>query len=99
MQKITALTFDKNQDTWENSKGFIVREVEMPVLDESKNPEDALFVILKMKYAGVCGTDRGIWNRQVFCDLIHSSLEKKEKTTRILGHEFLGEIVQAGSNG
>jgi len=97
MQKITALTFDKNQDTWENSKGFIVREVEMPVLDESKNPEDALFVILKMKYAGVCGTDRGIWNRQVFCDLIHSSLEKKEKTTRILGHEFLGEIVQAGS--
>lgn len=94
---IWGLTFDAKQDGWETSSGFIKREIPMPVLDEKANPGDADSVILKMQYAGMCGTDRGIWNRQVFKDLIHSTLEKKGKTTRILGHEFLGEVVQVGS--
>lgn len=94
---ISALTFDIKKDGWEKSKGFIKKEVKMPVLDERKNPEDALSVIVKVKYAGVCGTDRGIWHRQAFKDLIHSSLKMEGKTMRILGHEFVGEIIETGS--
>lgn len=94
---ISALTFDAKKDGWEKSKGFIKREIPMPVLDEKKNPEDALSVILRVKYAGVCGTDRGIWHRQAFKDLIQESLKRERKTTRILGHEFVGEIVKTGS--
>ncbi len=94
---IWGLTFNVKEDGWETSKGFIKREIPMPVLDEKTNPDDAISVIVKVQYAGVCGTDRGIWNRQAFKDLIHNSLEKQGKTTRILGHEFSGEIVEAGS--
>ncbi len=74
-----------------------MRDVPMPVLDEKKNPEDALSVILKMRYAGVCGSDRGLWYRTAFKDMVQSSLQREKKTTRITGHEFLGEIVEIGS--
>src|SRR3989344_610926 len=94
---IWGLTFDVKEDGWETSQGFIKREIPMPVLDEKANPEDAGAVIVNIWYAGMCGTDRGIWNRQVFKDLIHSSLEKQKKYLRILGHEFFGEIIRAGS--
>lgn len=96
-QTIPALTFDIKKDSWENSKGFFKREIPMPILDEKQNPQDAVCVILEIKYAGVCGSDRGIWHREAFHDLIQNSLEKEGKTQRILGHELFGEIVQAGS--
>lgn len=54
-----ALIFDKNKTQWEESKGFELVDIPEPVLgagDEDK-------IILKVNYAGVCGTDRGIWNR------------------------------------
>lgn len=94
---VKALTFDKEKDGWDTSRGFVMRDVPMPVLDESKNPEDALSVILKIKYAGVCGSDRGLWYRNAFKEMVHTSLEKEGKTTRVNGHEFVGEIVEAGS--
>ena len=94
---IPALTFDIEKDGWEASRGFIMRQIPMPALDEANNPKDRVSVILKIKYAGVCGSDRGIWNRNAFKDAIHNSLKKKGVTTRILGHEFVGEIVQMGS--
>ena len=97
MAEIQALTFDKEKDGWEKSRGFISRNVPMPVLDESANKEDALSVILKIRYAGVCGTDRGLWYRAAFKDLMHRSLEWEKKSMRILGHEFVGEIVEMGS--
>ena len=97
MNTVKALTFDTQKDSWDQSKGFILRDVPMPTLNEKDNPEDATSVILKIRYAGVCGTDRGIWYRQVFKDLIHSSLESQGATQRVLGHEFVGEIVEAGS--
>ena len=96
-QTIKALTIDIEKDGWEKSRGFVMREVPMPVLDEAKNPEDALSVILKIKYAGVCGSDRGLWYRTAFKDLVHDSLKREGKTMRITGHEFVGEIVQMGS--
>lgn len=94
---IRALTFDSVQDGWEKSRGFVMREVGVPVLDEKKNPEDALSVILKIKFAGVCGSDRGLWYRSAFKDLVHSSLEREGKTLRINGHEFVGEVIEMGS--
>ncbi len=92
-----GLTFDTKLDGWETSKGFIKREIPMPVLDEKVNPADAVSVILNIQYAGVCGTDRGLWYRTTFRDLMHSSLAQEGKSTRILGHEFTGTVAQAGS--
>ena len=91
---IQALTIDVKKDGWEKSRGFIMRDVPMPVLDENKNPEDALSVILKIRYAGICGSDRGMWYRAAFRDLLHDSLKREEKTMRINGHEFVGEVVE-----
>ena len=94
---IKALTFDAKKDGWEKSRGFVLREVPMPLLDEKKNPDDALSVIVKIKYAGVCGSDRGLWYRKAFKDLVHDSLAREKKSMRVTGHEFVGEVVEVGS--
>ncbi|MDP2648918.1 MAG: alcohol dehydrogenase catalytic domain-containing protein, partial [bacterium] len=94
---IKALTIDVEKDGWDKSRGFVMRDVPMPVLDEKKNPEDALSVIVKIRYAGVCGSDRGLWYRSAWRDMLHESLAREKKTTRINGHEFVGEIVDVGS--
>src|SRR3989338_7604838 len=96
-QLIKALTIDLKEDGWEKSRGFVMRDVPMPVLDEKRNKEDAISVILKIRYAGVCGSDRGLWYRTAFKDLVRDSLEKEGKSMRINGHEFVGEIVEMGS--
>ncbi len=96
-----ALVFDKKKTKWETSKGFEKVNVPKPILDEKKNPDDARYVILKVHYAGVCGTDRGIWNRQAFRDVILNSIDKQVENGgnpyRIIGHEFFGEIIEKGS--
>ena len=97
MNTVKALTFDTIKDSWEGSKGFVLRDVPMPTLDEANDPSDATSVILKIRYAGFCGSDRGIWYRNAFKDMIHGSLEAAGSTQRVLGHEFVGEIVEAGS--
>lgn len=94
---ISALTLDIKEDGWEKSYGFTKREVAIPKLDQEKIPKDRVSVILKLKYAGVCGSDKGIWHRKSFKDLIFSSLKDEGVNTRILGHEFLGEIVEMGN--
>lgn len=80
-----------------DKKGFSLTRVPMPSLNEAQHPEDALSVILKMRFAGVCGSDRGLWYRNAFKDMVHNSLASEGKTARITGHEFLGEIVAMGS--
>ena len=62
-----ALIFDKSKDPWETSRGFELADIPEPVLDEKQNPADADYVIMKVHYAGVCGTDRGIWMLQCSC--------------------------------
>ena len=94
---VKALTFDVQEDGWDSSTGFVMRDVPMPVLDEAENPEDAASVIIKVLYAGVCGSDRGLWYRSAFKDMVHDSLERESKSLRINGHEFMGEIIEAGS--
>lgn len=92
-----ALVFDTTLGGWDETRGFELQDVPEPVLDEKKNPADAFAAILKVHFAGICGTDRGIWNRAAFKDQILASIKAEGKTRRILGHEFFGEIVKLGS--
>ncbi len=92
-----ALVFDTTLGSFESTRGFELQDVPVPVLDEQKDPTDANKVLLKVHYAGICGTDRGIWNRAAFKDQIVGSITAEGKTRRILGHEFFGEIVALGS--
>jgi threonine 3-dehydrogenase len=92
-----ALVFDKSKSSWEDSRGFELAEVPEPVLgvgDEEK-------IIIKIKYAGVCGTDRGIWYRQAFKDAILNTIDEQVKNGgnpyRIIGHEFFGQVKDKGS--
>ncbi|MBL8121132.1 alcohol dehydrogenase catalytic domain-containing protein [Candidatus Saccharibacteria bacterium] len=92
-----GLIIDTSTEPWEQSRGFTLAEIERPTLDEAANPNDASSVIVKVKYAGVCGSDRGLWHRAAFKDQFLSALERDGKQRRIVGHEFVGEIVEAGS--
>jgi len=92
-----ALVFDTKKDKWDRSKGLRKDRVPKPKLDEDKNPMDVAYVVLKVLYTGVCGSDAGIWFRTSFKDMVHKSLADEGKTTRIVGHEILGEVVETGS--
>lgn len=91
-----ALTVDTTKQ-WDSSRGFDFVDVESPTIDEARNSSDASAVLIKVYYAGVCGSDRGIWYRQAFRDQILGSVRTEGQTRRIVGHEFFGEIVDAGS--
>ncbi len=92
-----ALVLDIQRGQWESTTGMNLVEVSPPKLDESKDPADSNKVIIKPLYTGFCGSDKGIWFRHAFKDLIFDSLEQENKPYRICGHELLGEIVEAGS--
>lgn len=87
---MTALTFDRERDGWDRSTGLVKEQVPMPVLSA---PDE---VLIRVKYAGFCGSDRGIWWRKAFGDMILGSLAEEQKSRRIVGHELLGEIVEVG---
>lgn len=91
-----ALTYDRNDD-WASTRGMKKLQMPVPVIDPVNNPEDIDQVLIKVKYAGFCGSDRGIWFRSAFGPAIVNSLEKEKKDIRIIGHELLGEVVAAGS--
>jgi threonine 3-dehydrogenase len=90
---MTALTFDSQRDGWARSSGLVKEQVPVPSFDPEK---DHASVLIRVKYAGFCGSDRGIWWRKAFGDMIEGSLAEEAKTTRIVGHELLGEIVAVG---
>ena len=92
-----ALVFDTSCETWETSRGFEKRDVPESCLDEKADPVDADRVLIRVHYAGVCGSDRGIWFRSAFRNQILGSLAAEKKTYRIIGHEFFGEVVAVGS--
>ena len=93
-----ALTFDSVRDGWNRSTGLVKERVPMPQLATADHHDiDRSSVIIKVKYAGFCGSDRGIWWRKAFGDMIGDSLADEARTTRIVGHELLGEIVDVGS--
>ena len=89
-ESMTALTFDRQRDGWDTSTGLVKDRVPMPVLSA---PDE---VLIRVKYAGFCGSDRGIWWRKAFGDMILGSLAEEGRSRRIVGHELLGEIVEVG---
>jgi len=96
-EEMWALVYDIKEDPWEKTTGFRKQLVPKPVLNEDVDPLDASNVIIKVMYTGVCGSDAGIWYRTSFKGMIHDSLKAEGKTTRVIGHEVFGEIVEAGS--
>jgi threonine 3-dehydrogenase len=93
-----CLVYDKSSMPWDKTRGFVRQDMPTPNLDESRHPADAENVLVKVIYAGFCGSDRGIWNRAAFKGMIFDSLKREKATTRIIGHEMVGEIVATGSN-
>ena len=91
-----ALSFDRSREDWAGSTGLVRERVPLPTL-EAPDGADRSNVIIKVKYAGFCGSDRGIWWRKSFGDMILNSLEDEGQDRRIVGHELLGEIVAIGA--
>jgi len=96
-ETMKSLVYDKSSMPWDQSKGFQLRDMPQPRLDESADPADSENVLVKVIYAGFCGSDRGIWNRTAFKGMIFDSLKKEGGTIRVIGHEMVGEIVAVGS--
>jgi threonine 3-dehydrogenase len=92
-----ALTYDRTTDPWDKSSGMRRTEVERPTLDEAKNFTDSGMVLIRTRFAGFCGSDRGIWFRRSFGDMIYEGLDRDHKDKRVMGHELLGEVVAVGS--
>lgn len=92
---MTALAFDRSLDRWETSKGLRKVSVPTPTFD-SADPAKTERALLRIRYAGFCGSDRGIWFRKGFRAHIHDSLDDEHKDRRITGHELLGEILAIG---
>lgn len=90
-----ALTFDRAREEWSRSTGLVKDVVPTPRLDEPDGA-DRSHVLIEVMYAGFCGSDRGIWWRKAFGDMILGSLAEEGRTTRIVGHELLGRIVAMG---
>ena len=91
---MTALTFDRSREDWHCSTGLIKEQVPRPVLTDG----DRDSVIIRVQYAGFCGSDRGIWWRKAFGDMILNSLDDNHSDKRIVGHELLGEVVELGAD-
>lgn len=94
-----ALIFDTARGAWESSIGFEKADVPEPVIDEKNNPADAAAVIIKVHYAGVCGSDRGIWNRTAFRDQILGSIaaEGRGGAPGTMSHGYLAGQHRATS--
>ncbi len=62
--------------------GMVLRDVPMPTCGPSE-------VLIKVHYAGVCGTDLHIWEWD-------SWASQRLKPPVVIGHEFAGEVTQLG---
>ena len=94
MADMIALTFDRSRERWSESTGLVKESVPVPTL----LPDERDSVVIKVYMAGFCGSDRGIWWRKAFGDMIQDSLEASKQDRRIVGHELLGEVVEAGAD-
>lgn len=91
-----ALTYSPVTDPWETTRGLRKTDQPLPSLRVDRELEDREMVLLKVRYAGFCGSDRGIWFRYAFGDMIRDSLSREGRAVRIIGHEMLAEIVEIG---
>lgn len=97
MADMWALTFDRSREEWASSTGLVKERVPVPELVEPNDGADRSNVIIQVLYAGFCGSDRGIWWRKAFGDMILDSLAEEGQDRRVVGHELLGRIVEVGS--
>ncbi|MDX2473299.1 MAG: alcohol dehydrogenase catalytic domain-containing protein [Candidatus Krumholzibacteria bacterium] len=88
-----SLVYDKSSMPWDKTRGLLALDRPTPTLNSEGDGEN---VLIKVIYAGFCGSDRGIWNRTAFKGMIFDSLKQQKATTRIIGHEMVGEIVGVG---
>lgn len=93
-----ALILPVNRSNWSTTKGYELKDVAEPVLNEKQNAADAQSVMIEPIFAGVCGTDKGIWFRKAFRDSILHHLEQDKRDHFVMGHEMLGRIVEVGSD-
>lgn len=91
-----ALVYDRSRDPWSTTRGLRKERVPRPVLDVGRDYRDAGRVVIRPRFAGFCGSDRGIWFRRAFGEMIRASLDAEGKDRRIIGHELLGEVVEVG---
>jgi threonine 3-dehydrogenase len=92
-----ALVLDVPRDKWDTTTGMDMIDVPEPELDEAQCPADSNKCIIKPLYTGFCGSDKSIWFRHAFKEMLYDSRDCEGKAYRICGHELLGEIVEAGS--
>ena len=64
--------------------GLVLREVDIPVTGNNE-------VKIKIHYTSICGTDLHIYNWDQWS-------QETIKTPMVIGHEFVGEIVELGIN-
>ena len=64
--------------------GLVLREVDIPTAGSNE-------VKIKIHYTSICGTDLHIYNWDQWS-------QETIKTPMVIGHEFVGEIVEMGSN-
>jgi threonine 3-dehydrogenase len=93
-----ALTYNRETDPWETTVGLRRTEVPRPSIDEAKDYHDRSNVLVKPIMTGFCGSDRGIWFRTAFKDMIYRSLDRDRRPARIIGHELLGRVVDLGKD-
>ena len=80
MDSMLALTFDSAREDWSSSTGMELDRVPIPQLGPGA---DQSCVIVRVKYAGFCGTDRGIWSRKAMGDMVLGSLRDEGRTRRV----------------
>ena len=95
-ETMQALIYDRQLDPWESSRGLRKVELPTPRLDPAAAPQDRSAVVIRSLYTGFCGSDRGIWFRKAFHDMIYDSLTEQHTDRRVVGHELLGQIVEVG---
>jgi len=92
-----ALTYDRKAYDWERSRGLRKQDVPVPGIDEAADYRDAERVVIRPRFTGFCGSDRGIWFRRAFRDVIYESLDRDGRDIRVIGHELFGEVETVGS--
>lgn len=92
-----ALTYDRFKDPWSSTTGLRLQHVPRPSLDMRRDYRDGAMALIRPLLTGFCGSDRGIWYRRAFGDMIARSLDAEGRDTRVIGHELLGEIVDVGA--
>jgi len=103
-EAMRALVYDRAKEPWESTRGLRMQEIPRATLDERADYHDRSRVLIKPKYVGFCGSDRGIWFRRAFKDMIFGSLDREAKLLRsprdqrVIGHELFGDIVAVGSD-